>query len=282
MNTEFCIDWLHISEPFKPYALLASFLYQLENFNRLSPQTPRFGYTEGSVNQAGAVVMRNRDRSDMGVHVGYSGKTLNTYRDNGVSNLDMLRWHIGRGASVSRIDLAFDMRETTIKPGGLYEHLCNGRAITTAKNYNLIVGNDGGATLYIGSRQSEAFVRIYDKGIESGIGGNWIRCELELKSSKARFAAFTMANEPDDKAYQWAQAWLQGYVSFPDKDWQTFITQEGIRLVSANKPEPDTRKWLLTQVAPAMARYLNKTGDTKLRDEFLDIVDELTLACDNS
>ncbi|MCC7017838.1 MAG: replication initiation factor domain-containing protein [Rhodospirillales bacterium] len=275
LETEFCIDWLHLNEPFKPYALLGSFIHPLENFNRMTPHTARYGYAEGAINQAGAIVMRNINRSDMGVHIGYSGKTLNTYRDNGVSSLDVLRWHMQRGASASRIDLAFDVRGTPLSPQTLYEHLINGRATTTAKTYNLIAGNDGGCTCYIGSRQSEAFVRIYDKGVESGEGGQWIRCDLELKASKARFAAFTMASEPDESAYKWAQGWLQGYVAFPDKTWQAFITQEAVPLARANKPEPDTRQWLIGQVAPAMARYIDRTGDYKLLDDFMRVLSAL-------
>lgn len=208
----------------------------------------------------------------MGVHVSYSGRTLNTYTQNGVNPLVLLRWHIDRGASISRIDLAFDIRDTRMNVQTLYEHLINGRAKTTAKTYNLIVGNDGGCTCYVGSRQSEAFLRIYDKGIESGEGGDWVRVELELKASKARFAAFTMANEPDNRAYQWAQSWLSGYVTFPDTTWQALMQADAIPLARANKPEPDTRQWLISQVAPAMAKYIQRTGDYTVFTEFSRVV----------
>lgn len=272
LNATFTIDWLHVNEPFQPYALMGSFMHPLDNFNRISPATPRHGYTEAVCNQTGAVVMRNVNRSDMGVHIGYSGKTLNTYRDNGVNPLDLLRWHIGRKGSVSRIDLAFDLRDTPLRPEALYSDLMTGVATSTAKTYNLISGNDGGATLYVGSRQSEAFLRIYDKGVESGTGETWIRAELELKSSKARFAAFTMANEPDNKAYQWAQAWLAGFVTFPDTTWKALMQAEAIPLARANKPESDTKKWLIEQVAPAMAKYIERTGDYNLITEFCRVV----------
>lgn len=272
MEANFTIDWLHVNEPYQPYALMGSFLHKLPNFDRVSPATPRHGYTEGMCNQAGAIVMRNVNRSDMGIHIGYSGKTLNCYRDNGVNPLDLLRWHIGRNGSVSRIDLAFDIRNTPMRPEKLYNDLVSGSAVSTAKTFNLITGNDGGSTLYVGSRQSEAFLRIYDKGVESGTGENWIRVELELKSSKARFAAFTMASEPDDKAYQWAQGWLSGFVTFPDTTWRELMQAERIPLARANKPESDTRKWLLEQVAPAMGKYIQRTGDYNVITEFCRVI----------
>lgn len=272
MNTEFSIDWLHVNEPCKPYALLGSHLHPIDGCDKRSPATPHHGYTEAICNQAGAVAMRNINRTDMGVHIGYSGKTLNVYRDNGISSLELLRWHIGRGGSVSRIDLAFDIRDESMTPGVLYEQLCNGKATTTAKTYNLITGNDGGSTVYIGSRQSEAFLRIYDKAAEQQQDCQWVRVELELKASKARFAAFTMANEPDSKAYQWAQAWLQGFVSFPHPVWRAFIQQTGIPLARANKQQADTRKWLIDQVAPAVAKYIQRTGDYDVITAFCRVV----------
>jgi DNA relaxase NicK len=216
--------------------------------------------------------MRNIDRSDMGIHVGYSGKTLNTYREHDIGSLVLLRWHIGHNASISRIDLAFDLKDTPMSISALYDMLERKEASTSAKTYNLIVGSDGGKTLYVGSRTSEAFMRIYDKGVESGEGGNWTRVELELKGSKARFAAYTMANESDDRAYQWAQGWLNGFVAFPDPTWRSLMVAEAIPMARANKPEADTKKWLLETVAPAMAKYMNRTGDYKCLVEFMAIL----------
>lgn len=272
MEITFTIDWLHVNEPFAPYSLPSSHMMNIPGLNRISPCTPRHGYTEAFTNQAGCQVMRNPNRSDMGVHVSYSGKTLNTYRDNDLDPLGIVRWHLHRKGNVTRIDLAFDMRDSTLHPSTLYGMLDRKQAKTVAKSYNLIVGNDGGATLYIGSRQSEAFLRIYDKGIESGEGGDWIRVELELKASKAQFAAYTMANEPDNRAYQWAQAWLNGFVAFDCHEWIVLMTTTAIPLARANKPEKDTRKWLLEQVAPAMARYMARTGDYKLLTDFMAIL----------
>lgn len=272
MNTEFCIDWMHINEPYRPYSLLGAHVYIHPTKGHYSTGSPRNGYTEALANQAGAVVMRNRNRPDMGIHIGYSGSTLNTYRDAGVSSLDILRWHIARGAAVSRIDLAIDVRDASLEPDNLYHMLQTKQATTTAKTWNLISGSDGGSTCYIGSRQSETFVRIYDKAAQLGVSGQWTRIELELKASKARFAAFTMANEPDEKAFKWAQGWLQGFVSFPHPVWREVMAAEAIPLARANKPEKDTRKWLMDTVAPAMARYMNETGDYKLLTDFMAVL----------
>jgi hypothetical protein len=208
----------------------------------------------------------------MGVHASYGGSTLNDYRENDISSLNILRWHIARQASVSRIDLAFDVKGENLEPGNLYHMLQTGKATTTAKTWNLITGSDGGATCYIGSRQSEAFVRIYDKAAQAGVDGQWTRVELELKASKARFAAYTMASGLDDNAFRWAQGWLQGFVSFPHAVWHGVVQADAIPLARANKPEKDTRRWLMEGVAPAMARYMNETGDFSLLSDFMAVL----------
>lgn len=54
-----------------------------------------------------------------------------------------------------------------------------------------IVSSDGGETLYIGSRNSEQFGRLYDKGKHTGKAdkGLWYRYEVEYKRSMAKAAA---------------------------------------------------------------------------------------------
>lgn len=91
----------------------------------------------------------------------------------------------------SRLDLAVDVHsalEMTSVPQNLYRYLNhvpprNGRPVKRT----LITNSDGGATLYIGSRTSDWFTRIYDKGIEQKAAppGHWLRFELEIKGRAA-------------------------------------------------------------------------------------------------
>lgn len=52
----------------------------------------------------------------------------------------------------------------------------------------------GGATCYLGSRRSDVFGRVYDKGVESGqaLPGHVWRWEVELKRHAAAFTAFEL------------------------------------------------------------------------------------------
>jgi hypothetical protein len=52
-----------------------------------------------------------------------------------------------------------------------------------------------GETLYVGSRKSDRFWRIYDKALEQGIVGPLYRIELELKGDRARQAKRLLIRE---------------------------------------------------------------------------------------
>lgn len=91
----------------------------------------------------------------------------------------------------TRIDHAIDLCGEKI-----FEHLY-GHAVAICKQHGLRgapagdwVTPDGGRTFYVGSRSSQVFVRIYEKGIKYArdLGEpltrelrGWVRCELELK-----------------------------------------------------------------------------------------------------
>lgn len=45
--------------------------------------------------------------------------------------------------------------------------------------------SNSGHTIYIGSSSSDRMVRIYDKGVESGTGADWLRFEVQLRRESA-------------------------------------------------------------------------------------------------
>lgn len=93
--------------------------------------------------------------------------------------------------NVSRLDLAVDCEldsPVTTVSRDVYRNVghvrpVNGRPPTR----RLIVSGDGGSTAYVGSRVSEQFGRVYDKGIESKTlpAGRWWRFEVEYKGAQS-------------------------------------------------------------------------------------------------
>lgn len=103
---------------------------------------------------------------------------------------------VGTDASVTRIDLAVTQSlliEIEEVPRRYYQELTDenkGR-----RNYSLIQNTKQGQTLYVGSRRSEKFGRLYDKGVESGeaLPGFRYRWEVEYKKPLSQELAKALA-----------------------------------------------------------------------------------------
>jgi len=100
----------------------------------------------------------------------------------------------------SRLDLAVDVRsDPPVHAIALdiyrqmgHRPLRNGRPSSS----RLILGSDGGSTVYIGSRQSDFFGRVYDKGVEQQTHrrSEWWRWELEVKGRSAKVLAHQVSS----------------------------------------------------------------------------------------
>jgi DNA relaxase NicK len=107
---------------------------------------------------------------------------------------------IGMGGEFSRLDAAIDWRD----PKGLGYM----RELAAELNRRSVIrpmgeerqgtGEKTGWTQYFGSRLSDSFVRMYDKGAEQDAGSDWwIRTEAELKGRLARAATALFTPEED-------------------------------------------------------------------------------------
>lgn len=99
--------------------------------------------------------------------------------------IPFLRWCCERGR-VRRVDFALDDRHGLVTYERLWTAVREGTILARAHERNFIEkrgshGEHRGWTLYVGSRSSQAVVRIYDKAAEQKVAGPWWRCELEAK-----------------------------------------------------------------------------------------------------
>lgn len=106
-----------------------------------------------------------------------------------------------RHGHVTRLDLALDDRRGLLTYERLVAAVDAGALVSRARGCKWVVGrvtDDGalaGWTLYVGSRNSEGLVRIYDKRAErlerahTATEGSWVRVELECKGSLAEAMA---------------------------------------------------------------------------------------------
>lgn len=183
----------------------------------------------------------------MGCHVSWSGSAL-TGRDSEA----ILRKALYDGGRCSRIDIAVDV-DAKLPIQGLYQAFLRKQVRTQAKAARLLLEGDG-ATLYVGSRTSEQYLRIYDKQAETKGDHPWTRIELECKGSKAR----GVSNHVAIAGLTDVPAIVRGFADWSKRaDWVACMSSPPL---SSELPKEESRKdtqaWLVTSVAPALARQI--------------------------
>lgn len=235
---------------------------------------PKNSYDRARRFADGRLELSHSSRQDMGVHVQFPGICLeNIAKTAFLSDLDVLRFYQEQGAKITRLDVAVDAWNSGLELIGLHEIFNSGEAKTNAKSGSLVQGSGdrAGMTVYVGSRQSEAFARYYDKAAEQGVVGDWLRFELQFKDSKAMQAADGLINSiaPD----RYIVGLLRGHCDFPTmRAWNDIMDVEPTEISRAKKSGSDTLTWLMDTCAPSLAREMHLSLGEPVLDEFLERV----------
>jgi len=274
MNINWVIDWLAYNAVGTYDLNHQAMAYKPELWAWIETKGT-YGYDKAIETSDKARIMWSSTRNDMGTFISYPGRALSAYSGRGVSAIEIMENHRNQNDICRRLDLAFDVIDSGLKITDLYRSLKRGLADTNVKKYNLITGNQGD-TLYIGSRESEQFIRIYDKAKEQGdFESDKIRIEIELKGSRAIQMAEYISNATEPEAIRRTQQLINSVVQFKGKEWVEIMSTDAVGLAKAKDEQPDTEKWLLQSVAPAMAKHIRKTGNNALIVRFIRIVTAL-------
>lgn len=157
-------------------------------------------------------------REDMGVWLEMSGQGCRAFESFGSGDYEALFqevFHEPEQVRITRLDIAFDEHsgllemEQVCRDARKAEYVSKFRS--GAATYGL--GDDLGKSVLLGSRSSEALVRIYDKAAERGFTDrHWVRVELQLRRERAR--AFLEQTQPIGE--RWAGV-LANYLRFVDE-----------------------------------------------------------------
>lgn len=224
---------------------------------------------------------------DMGVCVSMSGNGCRTFET--MSKLS----HAGQDsvfpalfqilaadetANVSRIDIACDDREGYLNMEKIVEKVQANEINSRMTKRSVIVSFDGtqrsGSTIYLGASSSDFRVRIYDKALEEGVDGHWIRVELVMRHKNA--AAFVEQMTGAPSVGKLAAQVVNDKFSFIERDdsnitrctvcgwWQSFVDElESVRLVARHVIQHSVERienWIESQVGPSLAVILNTLG----------------------
>lgn len=181
-------------------------------------------------------------------------------------------------ANVSRIDIACDDREGYLNMDEIIDRTrsneINSRLLRRTINFSLNGKDKAGATVYIGAPSSEFRVRIYDKALEQGVEGHWIRVELVMRSANANAFVEDMTNS--ENVGKLAAQVINDKFSFIERDdsnisrctvcdwWQNFVDElDKVRLVSRDVIQHGVeriRSWIENQVGPSLYVLMKTMG----------------------
>ena len=153
----------------------------------------------------------------MGVLLEMSGQGCRTYETYGRGNFEGL---LGmcvddpENNHLTRLDVAYDDFSGVLDLARIQEDIRNGEYVSKARKWQIVDGSDG-KSAYIGSKQSNMLLRIYDKAAERQLddGTHWIRVEMQMRDENCLGFARVLENLSLGQAFSGV---LSNYLRFVD------------------------------------------------------------------
>lgn len=294
MKCQVLVDWLTFSvkmrdprEVIKTYLGMDSDLFQDAGYGLLGyERVLRFGDI--------CVCYQPRENEffqDMGVCVSMSGNGCRTFETlSKLSGQDRQGLESSafpalfqvlaadEGANVSRIDIACDDRDGYLDMEEIVHKIQSNEVNSRMTKRSVVVSYVGtqrdGSTVYIGAPSSDFRVRIYDKALEEGVDGHWIRVELVMRGKNAN--AFVEQMVYSTSVGKLAAQVINDKFSFIDRDdsnitrctvclwWSRFVDElESVRLVARKVIQHSVEQigdWVENQVGPSLAVLFRTLG----------------------
>lgn len=314
-------DWLEFTVKNVPITDLIERILHLpfSEFDEL--KRGRFGYnSQLKWAQGNLFIMYNADdnkplNDNMGVHVLISGTGCNTYGSEHDIRKMMCCIIACCEYNFSRIDLAIDDKEERLLKYDVIKHsLANGLCTSRWSKWDEIVSRkiiDNeylGKTIYLGSKQSDVYCRIYDKSLERKLKANenndkpWTRIEMVYKKERANMLAIHIMD--NDNVGKLFRSTINNYVRFlkhkkDDKNrsrwlsaewWVEFLDEADklrLTIVREDTSIPEMQDWVEKQVSPTLAAILTahegesswlhsilNKGKSRLKQKHLDAISD--------
>lgn len=293
------VDWLAFTVPFDVVQTLHFLGLNILDFSKSSRGSR--GYKSMIKHNEANISILYDGNADMGTHVEITSKGFGYAFDKYMkkSSIDTPfgsaypdAWDMSHLAiflkkindvciNISRLDIAIDDIGTSFfSVEDVYQFLDSGRCVSrfrtfdSHKHKSISTGVITGYTIYLGSRQSELMLRIYDKALEQkDFNNSWVRWELELHNDRA--VAFVEEFVKAGSLCPVTFGILSNYVRLIDMDsprradcstnqtWTEFISNyDRIKLYvpSEERTIEDKMEWFDKQVGPTYSKIMDYSG----------------------
>lgn len=267
------IDWL--AGTFRSFTNEAEeFIRTYASFPDVQDIKPRNGYRVAQMDGNGAQLLWNPNDNRMGHHVVFSGSALRSlFEQMAIQPTALLRACLDAGLRISRLDLAKDLTGQALDGEAIYKRLASGIGGGTTQKFSRIENAQGGQTIYMGSRQSERFVRLYDKAQESGDNSKpWWRLEIETKGDVARIVADALTADAEPAAiFDTTIAKMVGALSNVGLEpfYSRGLVPWGIPKI---EKQTDREKWIDDQVIAAVAEHYTQHRESKAIERLIAVL----------
>ena len=158
------------------------------------------------------------------VHVSLSGEIVSAWEAEKVQAI--CRWINELKGHGTRVDVALDDRTGHAMVSHVIAAADAGQAVMRWRTYDAkrrcsYKGQDDiqGEMVTFGSRQSESYLRVYDKRMEAAgkgetVEGPWVRWEMEFKKDRAQLCVDLFAHLPVDEWREFTVGILKSCISF--------------------------------------------------------------------
>lgn len=238
--------------------------------NDFKPCKPFLSFDTAWENSQGVKVLSHSLHERMGHFVQLSGTTLSNI---GADDYSLMTYFVLR-AKMRRFDVCVDVRGHNLSLNEIRRQIRAKKAITRAKQFpirgDVNLPND---TVYAGKMNGDVYTKIYDKGVESGMGGDWKRIETTFQGDRVRPAAATYLRHAGIVGL------IRGHFDLPCyPKWAKIMSEEPKHIKADKKTESKTGEWLLNAAAHTLAMYCATHGlefKNRFDDEFYTVYYDL-------
>jgi len=288
-DLECLIDWLSftIKKNISVDYIITHFL-KMNSADFIELDKGNYGYKRQIAN--GNVRIYSDGKEDMGIHIQLSGQGCRQVEETLEGDwLTLFKKIIEVEGTFTRCDIAIDDKVGLLDIKKIQKKTEKKEYVSRFNNWNITKSckNDSeryGCSVYFGSEKSDIRIRFYDKAVEQGIDGHWVRTELQLRDERANVAIKLYLS--GKTIGEIVTGVLKNYIRFvePSNDsnkwrwktskfWDKFIADaERIKLTEGQKEKTldDVYTWLNESVSPSLALLVKASdGDLTIIHEMI-------------